>query len=199
MPRSKKFCTTEMGHGMNSNEWYASTCRINYHTVWITAQCEKNIVNYYRRCFQHLYHTKVQPPRFGSHVSIVRGEEEDIEAGLWKKNPTGERISFQYGPMKWNDEYIWLPVRSPEFEILRTKYGLSKDPPIPFHLTIGKLGEKRKIDSQDKDQIVKIINGSLLDTISIHGPVNESNTFSVAKRIAGQLLGHEMLRLNKEK
>ena len=35
-------------------------------------------------------------PRFGAHISVVRGEEENITQGTWERNLNGPEITFYY-------------------------------------------------------------------------------------------------------
>ena len=113
--------------------------QVRYHTIWIIVECADGIVDYYHWWYLRQYHVKLMKPKHGAHISIVRGEEEGIKPGLWKRNLDGPQVSFFYTPdMKWDDNYVWLDVWGSDLEKIRTAVGLSETPPFGFHLTVGR-------------------------------------------------------------
>lgn len=85
---------------------------------------------------------------WGTHVSVVRGEEPQ-DKRLWKKYEN-RKIHFEYDPeyLNTNTKHWWIRVFSPELESLRLELGLTPTPmafnprqnswnPSPFHITIG--------------------------------------------------------------
>ena len=78
-------------------------------------------------------------PKFGAHVSIVRGEEEGIVKGTWPVKLNAEWVNFNYS----NDlqivyNYIWMPVWSSAFNDIRERLGLPREPIKSFHMTVGR-------------------------------------------------------------
>jgi len=91
---------------------------------------------------------RLNPPAWGPHISIVRGEKpSNIKA--WSKYQ-GKRFAFEYDPqyINTNGKHWWFRVTSPELEDVRLELGLTPQPTYihyvtkevtvnPFHLTIG--------------------------------------------------------------
>lgn len=78
----------------------------------------------------------VHPPAWGPHISVLRGEQPPVR-GDWDKYE-GTRVKFEYDPsdVRYNREYIWIPVSSPALLDLREGMGLRREPRMPLHLTI---------------------------------------------------------------
>jgi len=112
-----------------------------YYTSWVIAFCDIEILNYYKWWYLKRNGIKLQTPRNGAHISIVRGEEENIDKGWWERNlDSKEVISFNYGPdLKAGSGYVWLDIDSQDLEKIRTKLGLDPHPPFGYHLTIGRI------------------------------------------------------------
>ncbi|GIP48772.1 MULTISPECIES: hypothetical protein [Paenibacillus] len=121
--------------------WFEATGTITYFETWAIAECPKDIMNYYGHWVYRTHHMKLNKPKFGSHISIIRGEDVDPERKIrfWGKY-AHQPLTFAYSnEMGHNAEHYWLPVCSREMERLRTELGLPKDPPFGFHLTLGRI------------------------------------------------------------
>lgn len=118
---------------------FKSKAQLQYHSAWVIAKCDDELVEYYRWWFQRRYHIVLSRPKFGAHVSIIRGEEEGIEKGNWPVKLNAEWTDFEYSnDLKIVYNYVWMPVWSPYFNDVREKLGLSKNPIKPFHMTVGR-------------------------------------------------------------
>lgn len=107
--------------------------------TWIVLDCNTSLTNYYR----HLYHrsvyfcNKLEPPKYGAHVTIIRQELPGVNYHLFNKFD-GQRIEFTYHPdlANNNSKYWWLPVTCPRLDEIRSFFGLG--PPLfPYHITYG--------------------------------------------------------------
>lgn len=107
-------------------------------THWVIADCDEEILNYYRWWVHKKTSVWVNKPKDGAHISIVRG---DIETGTWNRTPHGEwseTIEFQYKhDLELQYNYVWLRVYSERLHKIREEVGLSYQPKLPFHMTIG--------------------------------------------------------------
>jgi hypothetical protein len=118
--------TTRRGGG--STEW------------WLIIECDPEL----GRLLRHLYAVgvhrvrKPQPPLWGTHVSVIRGEEPPDKTH-WKKHD-GQTVGFLYEPViRETDDYLWVPVWCDAMLAHREELGLSREPDPPLHLTIGNL------------------------------------------------------------
>jgi hypothetical protein len=105
---------------------------------WVILQCDLELVRYYQHIFYKLYWRKLQTQMWSSHISLVRGEEP-INKDKWKKY-NGKIIEFEYeydGEFLNNGRHFWLKAHSPLFKDIRMSLGLSPEPFVPFHLSIG--------------------------------------------------------------
>jgi hypothetical protein len=113
--------------------------KLEYHRAWIIAKCDDSLVDYYRWWFWKEKHVKLMKPKFGAHISIVRGEEEGIIKGNWEPNKDGGWINFSYNQdVKEVANYVWLLVYGDDLGRIREEVGLSKEPIKPFHMTVGR-------------------------------------------------------------
>lgn len=111
---------------------------IQYHTAWIIAKCDDSLVEYYRWWYDRRYHIKLMRPKYGAHISLVRGEEEGITNGGWTRNMEGPEITFNYSnDLLTVENYVWMPVWGDDLLRIRREVGLS-DPIKPFHMTVGR-------------------------------------------------------------
>jgi len=82
---------------------------------------------------------KLNKPKHGSHISIVRGEGEPENKEQWMLHDGGT-MSFEYcHEMAFGSTHVWLNVRSKELTELRKDLGLGERPEFGFHLTLGQL------------------------------------------------------------
>jgi len=119
---------------------FRSVARVNYHTCWITAECDGEILDYYWWWWWKAKHVKLMKPMFGAHISIVRGKEEEIEEGWWECGLRG-KVEFCYHPERLflYDTHVWLPVSGEGLNNIRESVGLLRNPVMPFHMTIGRV------------------------------------------------------------
>ncbi len=110
---------------------------------WYILECPKDIIEYYGHWVMKETGLFINKPLFGSHISIIRGEEPHEECKhLWRYNHN-EEIEFQFSPYAENaGDYWWLPVKSDDLAQIRINLGLSPYPEHGFHLTLGKLVQK---------------------------------------------------------
>lgn len=131
-----------MCEGMMSMELRAKG-QIIYHSRWVVLECPKDIVDYYHYWVERKTGVRLHKPKFGSHVSVIRGTEEfNRENHHYRKYHEGY-VEFLYtNDLETNGDYWWLPVQCQTLENLRSELGLEKELPFGFHLTIGR--EKQK-------------------------------------------------------
>ena len=119
---------------------FKGKAQLQYHTAWVVAKCDDELVNYYRWWFLRKYHVNLMRPKFGAHISIIRGEEEGIVQGSWPRNLNAEWIDFEYSnDLKIVVNYVWMPVWSPTFGDIREKCGVAREPIKGYHMTVGRV------------------------------------------------------------
>lgn len=113
---------------------YCSAGTLKYHRMWVILLCDRGIIEYYASMIPK-YEGEVQPPKHGSHVSVVRKTEEWCPG---TRPMEGERIHFRYeNRIRWNQKYIWIRVKCKKLEEIRQQLGLPRKPELDFHITIG--------------------------------------------------------------
>ena len=122
---------------------------------WCVVNVSPEIARYYRWWLEFEKHIHLQPPAWGAHISLVRGEKpRDLYLPNWKKYD-GQKIEIEYchGIIDvWNsqrsddrahfvsdDKYYVIEVRSPQLKEIRKELGLPSH--YDFHMTIGKTYE----------------------------------------------------------
>lgn len=119
--------------------WHVAQGSLSFHTIWVVLECDAELLKYYASLYRTATGISLIPPKFGSHVSVVRGDEENIKPGLWPRHTLGPIVSYEYdNEIRELDKYVWLDVRSKDLESLREGLGLSGKPPFSFHLTLGR-------------------------------------------------------------
>ena len=106
---------------------------------WITADPFCDIGEYYRYVFNFQYraYIKIQKPKWGYHISVLRKEEPKLNKDKWEEQ-NGLTISFQYEPVyRIGDNHVWLDIDSSDIYELRCFFGLYEEPEYSLHLTIG--------------------------------------------------------------
>jgi hypothetical protein len=106
--------------------------------TWVILECEKSIVDYYT-WFLAKKGVKLEFPMWGSHLSVVRGEIQDIESCENWGYRGNEVVTFQYGDLVTNGKHWWLEAVSPELDEIRRVLGLAPHPKSGFHVTLGKI------------------------------------------------------------
>ena len=118
---------------------FESSGKIKLHTDWwMTVECCPELARYYRRAVMYnRYIFGLQAGRWGSHISVVRGEEPPRKAA-WSLLD-GASVPFRYGhEVLTNGKHFWLRVACPALHVVREKLGLSS-PVLDFHLTVAVL------------------------------------------------------------
>lgn len=109
---------------------------------WVILKCDKELVRYYQYIFYKLYWKKLQTAMWGSHCSIARGEKP-ANLKAWEQFD-GAVIEFSYiydGSFYSNGQHFWIKTWSPEFAVIRKSLGLSPEPKVPYHLSIGSISQ----------------------------------------------------------
>tara|TARA_B100000609_G_scaffold199317_1_gene202040 strand:+ start:20082 stop:20495 length:414 start_codon:yes stop_codon:yes gene_type:complete len=105
---------------------------------WLILRCDDEVVRYYLWWIEKTEGIKLQRPLFGAHISVMRGEEAQQNATLWKEQQD-TTCDFRYSHIvETQDGFWWLPVESRMLREIRAFYGLSPLPDFGFHLTIGR-------------------------------------------------------------
>ncbi len=114
---------------------------------WLIIECDPELGRYLRYQFEiKTYGTKkVQAPLWGAHISVIRNEEPPVKTN-WEQFQA-QKIEFKYKPnIQETEGYLWVPVQCELALKHREELGLSREPELPLHLTIGNLSiESKKI------------------------------------------------------
>jgi len=103
---------------------------------WVILECDPGIVGFYRWLWEKRYWKKLVKPAWGSHISVVRGEEPPHRS-LWDRLE-GKTFEFSYSPeIHDNGEYVWLDAEVPELFKVREELGLPRHPEFSWHITLG--------------------------------------------------------------
>ncbi len=103
---------------------------------WLILECDRDLSLYYCHFLQKRWGIRLQHPRLGSHITVVRGE---VVRHLlrWEAYPH-QTIHFYYSnEIKTNGRYWWLNVYSPCLVSIRQELGLTVKPEYDLHVTIG--------------------------------------------------------------
>lgn len=106
---------------------------------WLVLMCEDELAKYYCTLFRREFPwlPKLQRPVWGTHISIVRGEQIPNHE-VWGL-AANKFINFEYEPgVRDNGEYYWLKVYCDELCAIREAFGLKREPQFGLHLTIGR-------------------------------------------------------------
>ncbi|NJK77220.1 MAG: hypothetical protein HC942_28845 [Microcoleus sp. SU_5_6] len=103
---------------------------------WLILECDRDLSLYYCWFVQKHLGLRLQHPKFGSHISVVRGE---VVKNICRWNAyQSQTIDFYYSnEIKTNIRYWWLTVCSPCLMSVRQELGLDVRPEYDFHVTIG--------------------------------------------------------------
>jgi len=126
---------------------------------WITLDPTDDIGEYYRHLYNYANRAriKVQKPKWGSHITLLRAEEPLKNKDQWTLIDNNI-LQFNYNPkIITGENHIWLNVTCKEGTKLRESFGLTEKPQYPLHLTLGyvefvynkKWFEKIKVVSND--------------------------------------------------
>lgn len=108
---------------------------------WCVLNMSNDLVKLYQYFMKSVKHVHMCDPAWGSHVSIVRGENP-TNPEAWKKY-NGKQLSIHYYPeiieikdAKKPGSFYVIEFESPELEEIRKELGLMAHK--KFHLTIGR-------------------------------------------------------------
>jgi len=120
---------------------FEGKAKLEYNNSWLVANCDQGILEYYRWWFWRENHIWLMRPRWGAHISVVRGKEERTPVQfLFEFKRSNPVITFKYSNCleKRDDGYVWMPVWSKELEDVREECGLPRRPIMPFHMSVGR-------------------------------------------------------------
>lgn len=104
---------------------------------WMIATIDGEYSEYYSWFIKRRTGVILQSPAWGSHISVIRGEQPPNEE-LWKKYQ-GDEIKVLYDPdVRTNGEHWWMRAHCPEFLDIREELGLPRFGRMNLHLTIGR-------------------------------------------------------------
>lgn len=106
---------------------------------WMIVECPQGILDYYYYWITRKTKIRIQKPLFGSHVSVIRGEEPSKEyQHLWRKHHE-KTVTFYYEhEVFYADNFWWLRVKCDELKDIRKELGLNPEVEHGLHLTIGR-------------------------------------------------------------
>lgn len=105
---------------------------------WCILSIDKEFSNYYNYIYEKIKYNKLQSPKWGPHITIIRNEI--INSGYlnnWKELD-GEKITINYNnKLITNKKHYWFDVEKNIFYDIRKKMGIIVKPEYGFHLTFG--------------------------------------------------------------
>ena len=120
-----------------------------FYNTWAIAYCDEGLRKYYAYLLEREKWIKLMMPKWGAHISVIRGDGETVLSEYqkkWKKYD-GRRFDFEYGIDIAEDYggggryYYWLPVECSFLLDIREEFGLGRDPIVSngLHLTLGSM------------------------------------------------------------
>lgn len=107
---------------------------------WLILDCDRELGRYYRHLYylsNHKCH-QLMRPACAEHVTVIRNEEPaDQFKHLWEKYDNQEVEFLLRLEAETDGRYVWLPVECSFVLEIRAELGLSREPEIPLHLSIG--------------------------------------------------------------
>lgn len=149
------------GHIVQNNRWLFLDCGIGWYKMyqpeiqrildaegtWVQASDEARRGSHDRGRIPdrlaRLPSGLLQPPSWGPHVSIIRGESLNPAGVRAAQRMLGQRARFECSLELQRSRHTghWLfHVRGPDLHQIREDCGLSYTPRVPFHLTLGVVG-----------------------------------------------------------
>lgn len=107
---------------------------------WLILDCDPELGRLMRHFYRQSRCNTVtpQPPLWGTHVSVIRGEEPS-HLTHWKRL-AGVEVEIEYAPdVRQTYDYLWVPAWCPAALEHRAELGLPAEPDLPLHLTFGNL------------------------------------------------------------
>ena len=120
---------------------FKSIAELDYYNSWVIAKCDDGLLDYYRWWFWRKRGIWLEKPKWGAHISIIRGKEEiNPVSFLFEYKRDNPKIEFYYSNLIEQHEkgYVWLPVWSKDLNNVREECGLPSRPIMGFHMTIGR-------------------------------------------------------------
>ena len=80
-------------------------------------------------------------PKWGAHISIIRGEEEtEKKEFFFEFERKDKKVTFNYSNLleQHPHGYVWMPCWGTDLEEVREECGLPRKPIMPFHMTVGR-------------------------------------------------------------
>jgi hypothetical protein len=115
--------------------------REHFDPWWVVLECGVALLGAPRAALE-AEGVRLTRPRWGSHVSVVSGEEPPRKE-RWRFGH-GELVPFAYDPTpRLEGAFYFLDVICDELCDLREALGLPRAPRHPFHLTLGRTKEPR--------------------------------------------------------
>lgn len=105
---------------------------------WLIVEADEELGRYLRHLFllAHWRTRRLQGPLWGTHVSVIRGEVPPLPQG-WGEGD-GAAVDFVLDLRAQETQgFVWCPVQCPALLDLRQRLGLSRQPQLPLHLTLG--------------------------------------------------------------
>lgn len=109
--------------------------------AWAILNSEIGIIDYYAWWVEKIFGYKLQKPKHGTHITVIREEEinEHLYDSLWEKDQNKE-IIFEYSnKIETNGEHFWIPIKCDILLDIRENMGLCRKPIFSLHMTIGRL------------------------------------------------------------
>ena len=134
--------------------WYTKLAQIMYSsagTISVSSDnsiiilADEDLTRYYISGYNRsrpFLEGQIMKPKWGGHITIIPSKYEIIEKSEGNINYLNEmnnkNIDFQYDPeLVNNGNHFWLKVECEEAKEIRQRLNFSREPVIPFHLTIG--------------------------------------------------------------
>jgi hypothetical protein len=105
---------------------------------WLIIECDPELGRFLRHLYAigHYRTITLQPPLWGPHISVIRGEVPP-NAAAWG-SADGATVEFEYSSeLLETNGYVWSPVECTRALAIRELLELPRSPDPPLHLSIG--------------------------------------------------------------
>ena len=105
---------------------------------WLVIDCDRELGKYYRRLYSMYHHEcyTIQRPAWAEHVTVIRNEEPPNKH-LWMEGDGQDVEIIVHATPESDGHYVWFPVECDFVLEIRSRLGLTRQPAIPLHLSIG--------------------------------------------------------------